>query len=379
MRIFVLGGGAAGSIVANKVAVGLGDLVDRGEVEIVVLDKSEYHYYQPGFLFVALGEEEPEHFVRKERDLLDNRIQFYHGDKGEVVKISPGENKVITKDGTEWKYDILVIALGSIPDYDAIPGFREGAYAFYTPDEALRLRDALNKFESGKIVVEVSAVPYKCPVAQYEIIFALHDRFKKEKKNVTFEYLFPLQGTHQHPVVSPIGKKWMDERGIKVTSPFNPTKIDPEKKVIYSKEGIEVNYDLLISIPPHKAPDVIKQSGLGDWIKVNPFTLEVNGYNNIYALGDNADLPGVAKAGSAAEYQASAVAKNIIARIKKSNSVYKYNGAAYCFIMTAEDTAGYLYMDYYHPPTVSLPSKYAKWMKLVYNELYWGMSVKAEL
>ena len=379
MRILVLGGGAAGSIVANKVVAGLGDLVDRGDVEIVVLDKSEYHYYQPGYIFVAMGEEEPEHFVRKERDLLDSRIQFYYGEKGEVVKIIPNENKVLTKDGTEWKYDILVIALGSIPDYDAIPGFREGAYAFYTLDESVRLRDALNKFESGKIVVEVSALPYKCPVAQYEILFALHDRFKKEKKNVTFEYLFPIPGTHQHPMISPIGKKWMDERGIKVTSPFNPTKIDPEKKVIYSKEGIEVNYDLLISIPPHKAPDVIKDAGFGDWINVDPFTLEVNGYKNIYAMGDNANIPNVAKAGSAAEYQANAVAKNIIGRIKKSGNVYKYNGAAYCFILTSEDRAGYLYMDYYHPPTVSLPSKYAKWMKIAYNELYWGMSVKAEL
>ncbi len=379
MRILILGGGAAGSIVANKVAAGLGDLLDRGEVEIVVLDKSEYHYYQPGYIFVALGEEEPEHFVRKERDLLDSRVQFYHGERGEVVKIIPNENKVLTKDGTEWKYDFLVIALGSIPDYDAIPGFRNGAYSFFTLEESIRLRDALNKFETGKIVVQVSGLPYKCPVAQYEMIFALYDRFKKEKKNVTFEYLFPIQGTHQHPVVSPIGKKWMDERGIKVTSPFNPTKIDPEKKVIYSKEGIEVKYDLLISIPPHKSPDVIKESGFGPWIKGDPFTFQVNGYNNICALGDVTDRPNVAKAGSAAEYQANVVAKNIMARIKGTGNVYKYNGAAYCFILTAEDKASYLYMDYYHPPTVSLPSKYAKWMKIAYNELYWGMSVKAEL
>jgi sulfide:quinone oxidoreductase len=380
MRILILGGGAAGSIVANRVANELLNNIEYNDVEVVVLDKSENHYYQPGYLFVALGEEEPEHFVRKERDLLDDRVQFYSGDSGEVVKIMPNDKKVQTKDGTIWTYDILVIAMGAYPDLDAIPGYREGAYTFYTLEDSIKLRNAISSFQSGKIVVHVTSIPYKCPVAQYEILFALHDKLKKENKNVQFEFVFPLPGTHQHPMVSPIGQKWMNEKGIKITSPFNLTKIDPASKVMYSKEGTEVKYDLLISIAPHKTADAIRNSGLAPmWIPTDPYTMKSKQYDNIYVLGDNTDIPNVAKAGSVAEYEAAVAAKNIIATIKKTGTVYKYNGAAYCFVMHTMDKAGYLYMDYFTPPIISLPSKYAKWLKLAYNELYWSMSVKSEL
>ncbi|MGC8598840.1 MAG: NAD(P)/FAD-dependent oxidoreductase [Thermoplasmata archaeon] len=380
MRVIVVGGGAGGTIVANRLSRLLSDNVDRGELEIVVLDKSEYHYYQPGYLFVALGEEEPEHFIRKERELLDENIKFFHGDQGEVVKIMAAENKLQTKDGRIWDYDYIVLALGSIPYPDAIPGLKEGSYSFYTMEDAIKLRDALNDFRSGKVVVGVSSLPYKCPVAQYEILFALHDLFIKEKKDAKFEYFFPIKGTHQHPAVSPVGERWMVEKGIKIISPFNVTRVDPDKKVIYSKENIEIKYDMLIVVPPHISPRVVRDSGLADmWVPTDPYTLKSLKYNNMYLLGDITDIQGVPKAGSVAEYQASVVAKNIASRIKKSGTVYKYDGSAFCFIMHSMDEAGYLYMTYTKPPVISLPSKYAKWMKMLYNELYWGMSAKAEI
>ncbi|MGC8580603.1 MAG: NAD(P)/FAD-dependent oxidoreductase [Thermoplasmata archaeon] len=380
MRILVVGGGAAGTIVANKLARALSDKIDRGEAEVVVLDKSEYHYYQPGYLFVALGEEEPEHFVRKEKELLDERVKFYYGDQGEVIKIMANENKVQTKDGKVWDYDYVVVALGSYPDPNGIPGYKEGAYFFYTLEDSIKLRDAINNFKGGKVVVSVTSLPYKCPVAQYEILFALHDRFKKEGIKAEFEYLFPIKGTHQHPMVSPVGEAWMKEKGIKITSPFTLTKVDPENRIIYSKEGIEVKYDLFISIAPHKSADVIRNSGLAAmWIPTDPYTLKSKSYKNMYVLGDTTDIPNVAKAGSVAEYQAAIVAKNIISDINKTNNYYRYDGAAYCFIMHSMDKAGYLYMTYTKPPTISLPSKYAKWLKLAYNEMYWTMSARAEI
>lgn len=380
MRIIVVGGGAAGTIVANKLSRALSDQIDRGDMEIVVLDKSEYHYYQPGYLFVALGEEEPEHFVRKERELLDERVKFYYNEQGEVVKIMPDENKVQTRDGKIWDYDYIVIALGSYPDPNGIPGYKEGAYFFYTLEDSIKLRDAINEFKGGKVVVSVASLPYKCPVAQFEILFSLHDRFKKEGKNVEFEYLFPIEGTHQHPVVSKKGEQWMKEKGIKITSPFTMTKVDPQNRIIYSNDGKEVNYDLFISIAPHKSADVIRNSGLADmWIPTDPYTLKSKKYNNMYVLGDTTDIPNVAKAGSVAEYEAFVVTKNILSDIKKTGNYYKYNGAAYCFILYSMDKAGYLFMTYTKPPTVSLPSTYAKWLKIVYNEMYWTMSAKAEI
>ncbi|HEU13032.1 MAG TPA: NAD(P)/FAD-dependent oxidoreductase [Euryarchaeota archaeon] len=380
MRVIIVGGGAGGTIVANRLSRLLSDMMDRGDLEIVVLDKSEYHYYQPGYLFVALGEEEPEHFIRKERELLDENIKFYHGDQGEVVKIMARENKLQTKDGKVWDYDYIVIALGSQPYPDAIPGLKEGSYSFYTLEDAIKLRDALYEFKSGKIVVGITMLPYKCLVAQYEILFALHDLFLKEKRDAKFEYFFPLKGTHQHPAVSQVGERWMVEKGIKIYAPFNVTKVDPDKKVIYSKENIEIKYDLLIVVPPHISPRVVRDSGLANmWIPTDPYTLKSNEYDNMYLLGDITDIQGVPKAGSVADSQALVVAKNIASRIKKTGLVYKYDGSAFCFIMHSMDEAGYLYMNYTKPPIISLPSKYAMWMKMLYNELYWGMTLKAEI
>ncbi len=380
MRILIVGGGAAGTIVANKVARGLSDDVDRGVTEVVVLDKSNKHEYQPGYLFVALGEEEPEHFVRNEKDLLDEKVKFYSGAQGEVVSINTKENKVKTADGKEWTYDILVISTGSVPDPSPIPGLKDAAYFFYTMEDAVKLRDALNSFKGGNIVISVTSLPYKCPVAQYEILFALHDRFKKSGINANFTYLFPINGTHQHPVVSKVGESWMNEKGISIMSSFVIDSIDSKNRVIKSKDGRTVNYDLFIAIPPHRPSEVIIKSGLGNpWIPTDPFTLKSKQFKNIYVLGDTTDIPNVAKAGSVAEYEAAVVAKNVIADVKKTNNYYKYDGSAYCFIMHSMDKAGYLYMNYFTPPLVSLPSKYAKWVKLIYNELYWSMSEKAEL
>lgn len=380
MRIIVVGGGAAGTMVANRLVHVLSDHVDRGDVEVVVLDKSEYHYYQPGYLFVALGEEEPEHFVRKERELLDEKIKFYHGDQGEVVKIMANENKIQTKDGKVWEYDYVILALGSVPYPESVPGLKEGSYSFYTMEDAIKLRDALMKFKSGKVIVGVASLPYKCPVAQYEILFALHDLFLKEKKDVKFEYFFPLKGTHQHPAISPVGERWMAEKGIRIISPFNITKVDPDKKVIYSKENIEIKYDLFIVVPPHVSPRVVRDSDLASmWVPTDPYTLKSLSYDNMYLIGDITDIQGVPKAGSVAEYQANVVAKNIASRIRGSGTVYRYDGSAFCFIMHSMDEAGYLYMTYTKPPVISLPSKYAKWMKILYNELYWGMSAKSEI
>ncbi|MGC9166973.1 MAG: NAD(P)/FAD-dependent oxidoreductase [Thermoplasmata archaeon] len=380
MRIIIVGGGSGGTIVANKLVRGLSTDVDRGNIEIVVLDKSAKHEYQPGYLFVALGEEEPEHFVRNERDLLDEKVKFYSGPQGEVVNIIPKENKLKTADGKEWQYDILVLATGSVPDPSQVPGLKESAYFFYTMPDAIKLRDAINNFKGGKVVISVTSLPYKCPVAQYEMLFALHDRLKKENKNAEFIYLFPIDGTHQHPMVSKVGESWMNEKGIKIMKSFVIESVDSNNRIIKSKDGRTVNYDLFINIPPHRPSDVIIKSNLGNpWIPTDPYTLKSKQYPNIYVLGDTTDIPNVAKAGSVAEYEAAVVTKNIIADIRKTNNYYKYDGSAFCFIMHSLDKAGYLYMNYTTPPFISMPSKYAKWVKLLYNELYWSMSEKAEI
>jgi len=84
-RIIIAGGNIAGTIVANRLAQKLDEELNKGEVEIVVLNKSEEHVYLPGQLLMAFGLETPGELVRKERSLLDRRIKFLHGDAGTMT------------------------------------------------------------------------------------------------------------------------------------------------------------------------------------------------------------------------------------------------------------------------------------------------------
>jgi len=75
-RIIIAGGNVAGTIVANRLVQKLEHEVNRGDVEIVALNKSDEHIYLPGQLLVGFGLETPGELVRKESELLDPRIKF---------------------------------------------------------------------------------------------------------------------------------------------------------------------------------------------------------------------------------------------------------------------------------------------------------------
>ncbi len=108
-KIVILGGGIGGTIVANKLARKLSSEINKGNVEITVLDKKDYHVYQPSQLLVSLGIEDYDQLIRPERSLLEPSIKFYSGNKGDIRKIDLANHKVISADGTEYNYDYLII------------------------------------------------------------------------------------------------------------------------------------------------------------------------------------------------------------------------------------------------------------------------------
>ncbi|MHB8173703.1 MAG: NAD(P)/FAD-dependent oxidoreductase [Nitrospirota bacterium] len=369
-RIVIIGGGAGGTITANLLARNLYRQLVNGNVVInMIADKAE-HVYQPGFLYVVFDKVRPDEIVRRQKDLLDQHINLF---VDPAVKIDK-ENKIVrTKSGKEFPYDYLVIATGSRIMPEDIPGLKEGGHWFYDMEGAKKLRQSLMDFNGGRIAITVG-VPHKCPVAPLEMTFMLYEYFKQREMldKVELFYTYPINRLHSLEPVANWAVPEFEKKGIKSETFFNMEEIDAEKKIVRSMEGSELNYDLLIAVPPHKGAQVVADSGLGKdgWIATDKKTLHNEGSDNVYVVGDTTNLP-ISKAGSTAHFESHVVAERISSEIMEGNSSIEYDGKVICFVETSFDEATYIWFNYKTPPTPVPPSKMIHWMKLGYNRLYW--------
>lgn len=370
-RVVFLGAGTGGTMAANRLAKLMADDVAKGKVEIVLISGSQNHYYQPGLLYVALDQARPEDFQRSQEPLLQPGVRLL---VNEAKRIVPEERAVELSDGSSLAYDYLVIATGSVPDLDAIPGFREGAYSFYTLPEALRLRDQLRTFERGRVLL-IIGVPHKCPVAPLEFFFMLDDLWRKRGKREDIElmYTYPIARLHSLVPISEWAEKEFARRKIRGETFFNVERIDAKNRTVSTLEGEEVEYDLLVGIPPHKGASVIRESGLGDregWLPTDAKTLRMKGQDRIYVLGDATDLP-ISKAGSTAHYQSEIVARNLQHELHGEPPTALYDGKVYCFIEAGLEKATHISFDYQTPPRPMPPTFLTHLFKMAFNEMYW--------
>ena len=374
-NVLIVGAGPGGCMTANRLAKSMRDKIMGGQLEITLLSSSADHIYEAGFLFMSLGLKNPEQFTREQKNLLHPGIQLVV-DPG--TKIDVRDNKVIGKSGRDYRYDILLIATGSEVRADITPGMKEGGDDFYTLEGTTQLKDKLVHFQEGKILCAVE-MPHKCPVAFLEILFMLHDYYKLKgnREKVELAYTYPAEAIHQKPEVAKFCKPLLDEYGITCHTGFTVSKVDPALKKVFSKGGKELGYDLLITVPTHRASRLVLESGLGDsqgWIDVDPKTLKMTGAENVYVIGDatNLHLKGVSKAGSAAHYQSEVIAHNIVQELNGSKPNAFYDGKVFCFIETGLDKATCIQFDYTTPPTPPPSSTLLHWFKLSFNELYWS-------
>lgn len=370
MRILVVGGGTAGTIVANNLARRLSAETRRGKARITMLSASDRHMYQPGLLYVAFGQMTPDQLYRDQASLLESNIDF-HVDP--VTDFMLDQNKVKTRSGKVHEYDTLVIATGSRMVPEEIPGMNDGAEFFYTEASAVKLYKKLREFQGGKVAVAVG-VPHKCPIAPVEVMFSLHDYFKARgiRDKVHLKYHYPINRIHTIENVAKWAKPEFDRIGVEYETLFNIKEVDGKNKLLKSEEGTEYQYDLLIVIPQHRGMEVVEQNklGSGGWIPTDRYSLKMNGHDNVYVVGDTTNLP-VSKTGSAAHFQAEVIAENIASIVKVGEPVRDYDGKVYCFIEAGHDRATYAMFNYLNPPDLKPPSKPMHWFKLSYNQMYW--------
>ena len=370
MRILIVGGGTGGTILGNNLARRLSGEIRAGKARITMLSASDKHMYQPGLLYVAFGQMMPDELYRDQASLLESSIEF-HVDP--VEKFMLDKNQVKTRSGKTHEYDILVIATGSRIVPQEIPGLREGSETFYSEAGAVKMFKRLREFQGGTVAIVVG-VPHKCPIAPVEVTFALHDYFKARgiREKVHMKYHYPIGRIHTIENVAIWAKPEFDRMGVEYETLFNVKEVDVENKVVRSEEGTETQYDLLISIPPHRGMEVVENDGLGQggWIPTDRHQLKMTGHDNVYVLGDTTNLP-VSKTGSAAHFEAEVVAENIASVIKIGTPVREYDGKVYCFIETGHDSATYAMFNYANPPDLKSPNKSMHWFKMSYNKMYW--------
>lgn len=366
-RIAVLGGGVGGTLVANLLSKELGR-----QAQVTVVDPTGMHHYQPGYLYVALGQANGRWLVRDERTLLRQDVQLV---VDEAIRIHPHAGSIQLNRGGSLDWDYLVIATGAKLVQDQVPGLVEGSHGFYSLGDAQRLREELARFNGGRVLVGVAGIPYKCPPAPVEFVFMLEEHLRRRgiRDRSEVRLLSPLNRAFTIESASRVIQPIMEERGIELTTFFNVEEVDPGAHVVSSLEGEKAEYDLLVLVPPHRGQVVITASNLGDasgWLPTDRFTLQVEGQERVFAMGDATNLP-ISKSGSTAHFEAPVIASRIASLVHGSEPKTNYGGRVMCFLETGNRKATVLRFDYEHPPTPPQPSLIwhsAKWM---FNRLYW--------
>ena len=356
-RLVVLGAGTAGTMVANK----LRHRLDDAEWSVTVVDRDDVHLYQPGLLLLPFGVYTETELTRPRGDFLAKGIEFVVGG---IDRVDAAAAMVLLTDGRSLSYDYLVIATGTEPRPDQTPGmtgaeWRRSVFDFYTLDGALALRDELARWPGGRLVVHVTEMPIKCPVAPLEFVF-LADAFFEERRirdQVRITYVTPLEGAFTKPVASHRLGRMLDERGIALEGDFVVDRIEPGTRTLVSMDEREVPFDLLVTVPLNMGADFVGRSGLGDelnYVPVDRATQLSKAYDNIFALGDAADIP-TSKAGSVAHFSVEVFVENFVQHVRGLPMTHAFDGHANCFVESGHGKG--LLIDFNYD-TEPLPGRY---------------------
>ena len=336
-QIVILGGGTGGTMTANR----LRRRFDPDEAEIHVVDRDDRHVYQPGLLFVPFALAQLEEIVRPRRRQFRNGVVFY---ENEVESVGLDKDEVLLDNGTRLPYDVLVVATGVRLQPEETegmtgPGWNERVFTFYSPEGAAALRGALERFDGGRLVVNLVDMPIKCPVAPLEFAF-LADWYLRERgirSKVELVYSTPLDGAFTKPTASQRLAGLLAEKDVELVTEFNAGEVDGVGGKLVSYDGRELDFDLLVTVPLHGgAPYVERSPGLGDalgFVPTDKRTLQTPVKPNVFALGDATDLP-TSKAGSVTHFEAEVLTDNVDRYFAGEEPDAGYDGHANCFIET---------------------------------------------
>lgn len=363
--IVVLGGGVGGLVAANELAQRL----PRGH-RVVLVEREARHAFAPSFLWLMTGHRRAEQITRDVASLVRPGVELVHA---EARAIDVAARRVDTDRGAI-SYDRLVLALGAELAPETIAGLAEAAHTFYTLEGAERLRGALGDFTGGTIAVVVSALPYKCPGAPHEGAMLLSDHFRRRGLGGKVELHLFTPEPQAMPVAGPELGAAVDgmlrSRGIAFHPAHTLLAVDPAKRELAFDGNPSARYDLLIAIPPHRGPRLVREAGLANdsgWVPVDRRTLATS-REGVYAIGDMTAIPipgrwkpdvplMLPKAGVFAHDQARVVAGRIAADVA-GTTAEDFCGDGYCMLEAGDDLAGFAFGNFFAEPSPDVRLKH---------------------
>jgi sulfide:quinone oxidoreductase len=353
-NVLILGAGFGGLAAAQH----LRRLLPSGH-RVTVVEKKDFFYINAFNMQLITGEMKiPGEGQRNLSELARKDIDWVHA---EISRVEPDRKRVYTSRGM-LEGDYLIIALGADKHPEAVPGFSESACNLYDAAGAIQIRQSLEKFEGGRIVTVCCATPFSCPGAPYEAAFLvdsiLRSKQKRDKAEIALYTPEPRPLPSTGTVMGEAIIEMFRERGIEFHPQRKVQSIDgTARKVIFT--GGETGFDLLIGVPPHAAPQVIKAAGLTDetgWIPVDLQTLETS-YAGVFAIGDITSIrqPNptgffLPKAWVFADEEARIVARNIAGKILGEAAASNFDGKGSCYLETGDEMAAYGSGNFYGYP-----------------------------
>lgn len=350
--VLILGGGVGGLVAANVLRAALPD-----EHRIVLVEREVAFVFAPSLLWLMTGDRTAAQISRPLARVEKKGIELV---RGEIQKIDVESRKAIV-DGRTLVGDYLVIALGAELAPETIPGLAAAGHNFYTLAGAEALRDALASYTGGRLVVLTAAPAYKCPAAPYEAAMLLEHHCRKRKiRDDTQIDLFAAEPGPMGvagPDVSKGVREMVEAKNIGYHPEHQIADVDPVARRLKFKNGVEAGFDLLAYVPPHRAPRVVRESGLiseSGWIAVDRHTMATK-HERVFAIGDVVGIPlalgkPLPKAGVFAHGEAEAVAQNIARAITGKGQPATFGGEGECFVETGGGKAGFGKGNFYGEP-----------------------------
>ena len=375
-RTVVLGGGTGGLVAARELRRRL-----HTSQRVVLVDRSPEHTYQPSLLWQMVGERRPSQFRRPLDRLQRKGIEF----RNTEIEALDLDNRIVVTASGDLEYDSLVVSLGAQLAPETVSGFDEMAYNLYTPEGCAQIHTALQNLTEGVVGILIPSMPYKCPAAPYEAAFLTESFIRRRgiRRNVEI-HLFTPEHTPMPIAPTALGDSIADmlaARGIHYHRLFTFTELRPETREVVASDGSAHRVDLLMVVPPHQAPDVVRSSpllGVSGFVHVDPRTLQTD-YDDVYAIGDVATIKlpngkALPKAGVFAHAEAKTVAQRIADDVDGKTSDAVFDGRGYCWIELGNGRAGFAGGNFYAEPDPELklrrPGRPLHWSKVAF-EKWW--------
>ena len=337
-RLIILGGGAGGISTASSILSKKKDLKN----EVLIIEPSDYHFFQPGWPLVGSGEMKPESTKKPTEKVMPKGARWM---KAFVDSVDPVKREV-TAGGTTVSYDFMVVAMGLELDFDSIKGAKDalgknGVTTNYLYNFTGYTYESLKNTMTGNIVVSRPRSKIKGGVSAENSIFTMDDFIKKHDREANIVFRSGRTEIFDVKKYSDSLKEQLESKNIdyKLNEELIEVRGEEKEAVFKNHETGErhtVPFEMLVITPPMHGPGALKGSGLLDaegWVDVDKHTMMHNTYTTVFSLGDAASLPTV-KMGAAVREQFSILVDNLIDRMDDKAPSHIYEGKTACPVAT---------------------------------------------